>query len=522
MARHSKKKREENKENKRPKKSYAGSNRPKRLRQWTNDSMLRAMNAVKNGLMGQNRAALEYGVPCTTLKDRLSGKVVHGTNMGPKPYLTHEEEKELVDFLIYCSKMGYGKTRKEVLEIVETAVRRKGMTVEHHISQGWWCHFRERWPELTLRKGDSFPLVREQMTSHDVFETYFALLKDTLKKHDLMNKPSQIYNCDESGMPLEHKQPKTIALKGTKKVRQLSSGNKTQITILGCVSASGHVIPPMVVFSGKNFNHMLSDGEVPGTFYGTSKSGWMDQELFSSWFTLHFLQHAVSSRPLMLILDGHSSHFTLDLVKSAAEHDVIIFRLSPHTTADSQPLDTTCFGPLKTFWSQGCRDYMLANPGRIITKFQFSHLFAEAWSKGMTISNITSGFKCTGIYPFNPNAVLKKVTRERNDHSPEVHPESPSLSTPSEDCRQENSDSPRADSPRHSPRVNKQENVFSPEMIRLFEQRFNESYDISSDINHMYVSWMQECHPESVPSLATIFSDVAALESDESVSGITQ
>ena len=86
-----------------------------------------------------------------------------------------------------------------------------------------------------------------------------------------------------------------------------------------------HVIPPMVVFSGKNFNHMLSDGEVPGTFYGTSKSGWMDQELFSSWFTLHFLQHAVSSRPLMLILDGHSSHFTLDLVKSAAEHDVIIF-----------------------------------------------------------------------------------------------------------------------------------------------------------------------------------------------------
>ena len=59
-------------------------------------------------------------------------------------------------------------------------------------------------------------------------------------------------------------------------------------------------------------------------------------------------------------------------------------------------------------------------------------------------------------------------------------------------------------------------------MIRLFEQRFNESYDITSDINHMYVSWMQECHPESVPSLATIFSDVAALELDESVSGITQ
>ena len=53
----------------------------------------------------------------------------------------------------------------------------------------------------------------------------------------------------------------------TKKVRQVSPGNKTQITILGCASATGQVMPPMVVFTGKHFNHMLSRGEVPGTLY---------------------------------------------------------------------------------------------------------------------------------------------------------------------------------------------------------------------------------------------------------------
>ena len=122
------------------------------------------------------------------------------------------------------------------------------------------------------------------------------------------------------------------------------------------------------------FNHMLSEGKVPGTFYGMSDSGWMDQELFASWFACH----AVSSRPLMLILDGHSSHFTLDLVQSAAEHQVVIFCLPPHTMADSEPLDTSCFGPMKMYWSQACRDFMFAKPGRVITKFQFSHLFAQA------------------------------------------------------------------------------------------------------------------------------------------------
>jgi len=39
--------------------------------------------------------------------------------MGPKPYLTKDKEKELVDFLLNCAKMGYGKTRKEVLQMVQ-------------------------------------------------------------------------------------------------------------------------------------------------------------------------------------------------------------------------------------------------------------------------------------------------------------------------------------------------------------------------------------------------------------------
>ena len=62
-----------------------------------------------------------------------------------------------------------------------------------------------------------------------------------------------------------------LSVKGTKKVSQLSSGNKTQITILGCASATGQVIPPMVVFTGKYFNSLLSNGEVPDTLYGGSK-----------------------------------------------------------------------------------------------------------------------------------------------------------------------------------------------------------------------------------------------------------
>lgn len=120
----------------------------------------------------------------------------------------------------------------------------------------------------------------------------------------------------------------------------------------------------MVIFAGKTFNHTLSKGQIPGTLYGVSDSGWMDHELFALWFSSHFLQHAILSRPLLLLLDRHSSHYTLDLIQNAADHDVIIFCLPPHTTADTQPLDTSVFGPLKTYWSQACRQFMFENPGR--------------------------------------------------------------------------------------------------------------------------------------------------------------
>jgi len=205
--------------------------------------------------------------------------------------------------------------------------------------------------------------MSNQQLISKLFKDYFDFLDETLSKNGLKVKPAQIYNCDESGMPLQHKMPKIITAKGTKKVCQCSSGNKTQITVLGCANATGQAIPPMVEFTGKKINHMLSKGEVPGTLYGMSPNGWMDQELFAEWFSNHFLKHAVSARLFLLMLDGHSSYYTLDLVKSAAEKSAIIFCLPPHTTADNQPLDINCFGPLKTCWIQICHQCLFSNPG---------------------------------------------------------------------------------------------------------------------------------------------------------------
>ena len=47
------------------------------------------------------------------------------------------------------------------------------------------------------------------------------------------------------------------------------------------------------------------------------------------------------------------------------------------TTQITQPLDKGCFSPLKEYWQQACHDFYTNNPGRVITIYDFSVLFAK-------------------------------------------------------------------------------------------------------------------------------------------------
>ena len=139
--------------------------------------------------------------------------------------------------------------------------------------------------------------------------------------------------------------------------------------------------------------------------YSLSNSGWIDSEILDGWFQNHFLSHAPGSR-LLFLLDGHSSHFNPTTIRKAAEEKVIIFCLPPNTTHKTQPLDKGCFSPLKAYWKQECHDYLRNNPGKVITRFQFNEIFSKAWMRGMTMRNVINGFKTTGVFPFNPKALI--------------------------------------------------------------------------------------------------------------------
>lgn len=129
-------------------------------------------------------------------------------------------------------------------------------------------------------------LARSVASNVEVIDRYFDLLEQTLIDNNLLDSPSQIFNCDETELCLEHTPSSVVAVRGQKHPRALTSGrNKLQ---------SWHVqmlldmLFPLVIFARKSLNFDLTIDEVPGTMYGLSDNGWIDMEIFENWFIHHF------------------------------------------------------------------------------------------------------------------------------------------------------------------------------------------------------------------------------------------
>ena len=126
--------------------------------------------AIKNENLPVLTAAKKYGVPETTLRDRVSGRVdIDCCNMGKSPILSLDEENKLVKHLLEVAKIGYGYNRKESDYTVTLGKR----TVEKPLTLNWFHGFMKRWPVLRVVKPKSLEVSRAKSTSDGTVQNYF-------------------------------------------------------------------------------------------------------------------------------------------------------------------------------------------------------------------------------------------------------------------------------------------------------------------------------------------------------------
>jgi hypothetical protein len=94
----------------------------------------------------------------------------------------------------------------------------------------------------------------------------------------------------------------------------------------------------------------------------------------------------------------------------------------PHSTHTLQPLDVVMFQPLSQAYTKAATTHLNKAQGLIsIEKRDFFPLFWQAWISSFKESSILKSFEATGIWPMDPNVVLKRF----------IHIPSPDRSSPS-------------------------------------------------------------------------------------------
>ena len=80
----------------------------------------------------------------------------------------------------------------------------------------------------------------------------------------------------------------------------------------------------------------------------------MQLEIFVEWFE-HFLKStgATKKNPVLLILDGHSTHtMNMEVIDLARANGVVLLCLPPHCSHKMQPLDVSFMKPLSIYYDQ--------------------------------------------------------------------------------------------------------------------------------------------------------------------------
>lgn len=149
-------------------------------------------------------------------------------------------------------------------------------------------------------------------------------------------------------------------------------------------------------------------GGPPGTRYSMSNSGWMEEANFAEWFRKLFLPAVADMKltgPVILFVDGHQSHCTLQVVEEARDHGICLYTFPPHTTHLLQPLDVAAYGPLKKVWARQLKEYKLQTMAGKVDKSVFPSILAKMWDQILIPEHLIGGFRGAGIHPLCRDAI---------------------------------------------------------------------------------------------------------------------
>ena len=287
----------------------------------------------------------------------------------------------------------------------------------HTITIGghWINHFIKHHPELRSKYSRKYDYQHAKCEDSKLIKAWFAQVQETIEKYGIISK--DIYNMDETGFQMGvASTAKVICGSETKQshAKSLQPGNREWVTSIIAINAIGWSLPPQIIFAAVKHQSQWYDNLPENYTLSVSNNGWTTDKLGIEWlqkvFEPNTAPRTIRGRYRLLILDGHSSHATAEFDRFCMERRIIPLYMPPHSSHILQPLDVSCFSPLKHLYGQRVQK-KIQNGVQSIGKEDFLQIYSEVYQQALLLLNIQSGFEATSLIPFSPDRVLSKIPK---------------------------------------------------------------------------------------------------------------
>lgn len=372
-------------------------------------SILLAMSAFQSGQCASVYAAAKaYNVNHRTLARRINGGTSREDYTPTGKRLSYIEEEVIVQNILKLDTQGLSPTVSLVKEMADSICKARDAPP---VGVNWATTFIKRTPALKVKLGRTYECQRRLCEDPQIIGAWFELVRNTINKYGIL--PQDIYNFDETGFQMGQISASMVVTDASKPERpkQVKPTNTQWVTLIQGACADGSIIPPFLVFKGKELNHTWFHQGLPLTWaFTVSPNGWTTDQIGFQWiqhFEKHTRQKTVGSKRL-LVLDNHGSHTTPQFRTFCEDNSIVLLWMPPHSSHMLQPMDVGCFGPLKTAFSKQNQD-LIKNHVFHVTKEDFIATFHQAFLASFTQANVQAGFRGSGLHPFDPEAVLSHL-----------------------------------------------------------------------------------------------------------------
>ena len=220
-----------------------------------NVHMDRASQVLAQGLppdVPRTWAALSKwsGVPLTTLYYRAHKRLSMKEKAQGQQYLTPEEEKALVTFLLLMSDFGQPVRVEYISSLAFGLARQRSIvTTDDPIkppNKNWPRAFEKRNPELKARRVRAIDWKRHENNIYVKITDWFEVIGRVIQDPAILRE--NVYNMDETGVMLSMLgSVKVLVGKDDLRDYRGAGAERTMVTAIECVNADGRSLLPLII-----------------------------------------------------------------------------------------------------------------------------------------------------------------------------------------------------------------------------------------------------------------------------------